>query len=591
MNPVETTIRLEDKRKHIKLGKDFFLFQPEVEVDAIKESQKNNRLFALNLPEEYSENFLSPDNITLYLLDYLKYFREKQSDVKFEKETLRDHILRWFLVRDRKEKEGIFNYLLKVSKTQNLSSIDDVLLVTFLIREIDRIKDDKLIEDRLNSALDKPPHSKVKLLNSILDLAKVFYHIKLEEWETAGYSINEVEAEGGLKHNTEFYSLIINLNLGDVEAAKEYLYNIIKYDKERVDYAIRKFHAGFYDTMLNNSFTKNLFAYSEGTLLADEIGNLYTVANENYHILTDISQFFKVIQLNKYDTFKDQEIFKKIDFLKFISIKYASSKNYLFLSSIPTLRSEILIVVEEILSNIKQYFDDIVTDSLKRYDEKIESIRDALDRSERDKNEVLKKEEEKNGRLTKDFDEKINAEIKYYQDMFDKYDSQQDSSTSAVFKNAFAYNLIFALFVLLAGGFAEYSNYYLHEIASLAGFLSIVVSGGLKWGFISFILGSIVSVIAFINSVYDRYTAKNNLSQKINSLNLEKERAKTAFHAKVEEKRQTIINRFEKAREKMNNEIAELKEAKVEERQKKIESLKEEQDSYIQPLYEILANK
>jgi len=587
MHQVDTIIPLEDKRKFIKLGKEYFLFDP-VELNLIKESQNNNRLFALNLPPEYSENFLSPNNLTLYTLDYLKYVREKQPDLKFEKETIREHILRWFLSKDNKEKEGIFTYLLKVSKTRNLSLIDEIILTTFFVREEGRISDENLIEDKLNYVLSLPSHPTLNILNQVLLLAKVFHHIKRSEWETAQYSLNDLESDNGLPINTMFYSMITKLNMNELDDAKILLNSIILYDKDRLNYAISNYHVKFYDLMLHNSFSTNIFEYSEGTVFTDILNTLYSIAHENIQMLPEIGKYFKLLQHNRYNQLKSEETEKKVEFLKIISIKYSTSKNYFFLSTIPTLRTEIFKLTEEILANIKKYYDDIVFDSLKPYDDKIATIKDALARSERDTKTILEKEEEKNKRLTKEFEDKISGEIKYYQEMFDNYDSQTDHSAIAVFKNAFAYNLIFALFVVLAGGFAEYSNYYLHEINNLAGFLSIVITGGLKWGFISFILGSIVSIIAFLNNMYDRYSAKNRLSQRINSLELEKERAKTAFLAKVEEKRKTIIERMEKTKEKMTNEIKELQETKLEEKQKKIESLAEEKKSYTAPLLEIL---
>lgn len=589
MQQIDSIIPLEDKRKYIKVGKDFFLFDPIIELDPIKESQNNNRLFALNLPKQYSENFLSANNITLYLLDYLKYVREKQPEIKFAKETVREQILRWFFAKDKKEKEGIFAYLLKLGKTQNLSFTDEVILLTLFVREKDKISDEKFIEDKLNYVLSMESHTTLSFLNNVANLVKALYHIKRGEWETAYYSINDIDSENGLPHNAIFYSIIIKLNMEELDDAKNLLNSMINYDKDRVNFAIQNYHVRFYDIILYNSFIKNLFKFSEGTLIIDFINNIYEVAQDNLGKLSELGQYFKLLQHNKYNQFRNDELNRKIEFLKVISIKYANSKSFLFLSSIPTFFFETISIINEVLLNIRKHFDDIVVDSLKRYDEKIEYLKEAHSRNDLDKAEILSKEDEKNNRLTKEFEEKINGEIKYYQEMFENYDSQSDTSTIAVFKNAFAYNLIFSLFVILAGGFAEYSNYYLHEIASLAGFLSIVISGGLKWGFISFILGSIVSIIVFINSAYDRYSAKNNLTQKINSLNFEKEHAKTAFLAKAEEKKKAITERFNKSKEKMAKEIQNLQESKVEEKQNKIESLAEEKKSYTNPLEEILA--
>ncbi len=591
MQIAQEIIPLEDKRKFIKLGKDFFFYEPTENFDPINESKKNLRLFSLNLPVQFSENFLSPESLTIYLLDYLKYLRTKNPQIKFERETVRDQLFRWYLAQEKKEKEGIFAALLKTSKSRNLSFVDEVLMSSFLVGEYNNIKEEELVENVISRAFTYPRHAEVEFLNFALKLSNVFFYIQRKEWELVLDALNEIETESGFSPNAAFYSLQAKLNLHDSEGARIHLDEIIEYDTKRLDFAIKNYNIKLYDTLLYSSFIRHLFSLPEGTLLSNNIFTLNTAVRDNVHMLLEINSSLKTLQQNQYLELKSDEINRKIQFLKSVTNKYVNSKSYLFISSIPSLRQKVYDVTDEVLKNIHERYNNITTESLRRYDEKMQSIQEALGRVEKDKNEVLVKEEKKNQKLMNDFDEKLNDEINYYKEMLDNFDKQPDNSSTSVLKNAFSYNLIFSLFVLLTGGFAEYSNNYLKEIASLAGFLSIVITGGIKWGFISFIVGSIISIFVFINSVYDRFSTKSNISHKIDSLNLEKERAKSAFQVKVEEKRKSIIQRYDKAKEKMNTEIVSLKEAKEEERARVEEEYAKEKSTYTAPLFEILSSR
>lgn len=583
---IQTTemIQLEDRRKFIKLGKDFFFHNPDAIFDPIDESQKTHKLLSLDLPSNIAEPFLSIENLTLYLIDYLKFMRNKNSDFAQNKETLSNYLLRWFFSKSNTEKEAIFHSLIKFGSGSDLSLFDELLLSSFLIREKKSIKEPKFIKN------------KVELLNSLNDtqqarafgfwimIVKSFYHISMSEWEAALYSINDLEHFNSYSPNATFYKCHIMLAINNFEQAEELIEKIAAYDLKRLEYAIDNFNFKAFDFFLQNSFLQNTFALNDGPLLFNKLSTVNFIIQKKIELLPKISKMVKDLDLDRLKEFKDDNLINHLSFIIHIINRYAGSKNYHFLSSLEYLEKKIKFIISGLIHGVTDKYDMLINNILCRYDEKINRNNDLLKTLEENRDEYLKKIESKIQKLLGDFQIKINNEIQFYENQIANFETDYNHSSFNSLKNSFIYNGLLSLFVLLSGGFAEYSNSYLTDIANFTSIVSIVIMGGLKWGAIAFFIGLIISMYLLFAQMHKKFILKNNLIRKISNLSSEKERGIAEIKNRIEQEKRDQIDRYEFSKKRFTEEIESLKASKEQDRKSLIDKFGTEKNELIAPL-------
>lgn len=248
------------------------------------------------------------------------------------------------------------------------------------------------------------------------------------------------------------------------------------------------------------------------------------------------------------------------------------------------MHNSIKTVINELITNVEKKYQSLISDLLLRYDEKINTNRDLLKTLEENNIEIHKKDEVKAQKIMKEYETKLDSELKYYEKQLENFESNSSNSSVNSLKNSLIYSGLFSLFVLLSGGFAEYSNSYLTDIANITSIISIVVMGGFKWGAISFIIGIIISVFILVSTMHSQYAAKNNLIQRISNLNVEKERGKVTIKEKYEQRKKHQQEKYEASKTRLLEEIESYKTSKEEERIKLEEKFKEEKSAISTPL-------
>ncbi len=581
-------IQLEDRRKFSRLGKEFFFFDDKEEFDPLKESQKFHKFFSLNLPENISENFLSKENITLYLLDYYKFALTKKTNGILSKDTVRDSLLKWFFTKSTLEKESNLHTIFKLSKANNLPFYDELLLSSFIIRDKNLIKDFSLIDRKLEYLTAMEATENDVHLKLMMNLIKSLYYIDIEEIETALYAINEIETSGGFSPNAAFYKSVIMLKTEQFEQAEILVDKLVEYDLSRISYAVENNNLKFFEMLIRNSFLQKFFLLNEGPLLTEKITTLNLIVQKKSELIAKINAAMKGLSQEMFSEYKSDEIKSKISFIEFIIAKYGNSKSFYFTTSLDFLNTKCRSILNEISSNIDQKFEKMINDLLVRYDEKINTNRDLLRTLEENNRDIIQKEDAKFQKVLTEYENKINHELKYFEDLLSRFDNDSNNSSFSSIKNSMLYNGLFSLFVLLSGGFAEYSNSYVADIANIGSVISIVIMGGLKWGTISFIIGIFISIFMLLSTLHQRYSAKNNLVQRISNLNTEKEQGKNAIRSKHEQKKKHHEEKYEKSKIRLNEEIENYKNNKLEERKLLEEKFREERTTLHQPLEQLL---
>lgn len=579
-------IQLEDRRKFSKLGKDYFFYDPSGKFDPLKESQKNHKIFSLKLPDDLSECFLSKDNLTIFLLDFYKVLNNREQ--LFSKDSIRETLLKWFLSKTDTEKESLFITLLKLSKPNNNSYFDELLLCSFLVREIAKVHNRTLIEDKLDYLSLLQEKEENNIFKFYFNLLKVFYHIEISEWETSMYSINNIEDIGGFSPNAAFYKAQILLATKTLNEAETQLEKIIEYDLRRMVHAISNYNLKEFDTFLHNSFLQNVFNLYEGSLLYDKISTLNFSSQRNISIINKINKIIKELDKDELLEFKSEEVKAKLNFLYRVMSKYGNSRSYHFLSTLEELHNRTKAIIKELIGNIELKFEKTIDDLLKRYDEKISENQELLRNLESKNESILQKEEKRYQKLLSDFEANVSEEIKFFEEKLEDFESNSYQSTFDTIKTSLVYNFLFSSFVLLSGGFAEYTNSYVNDIANVGSLFAILIMGGLKWGVITFIIGIIISVFMVINNVHKKYVQKNSYLKRISNLNALKEKGKADLKKQYEDRKNSQNKKYTVTKQNLTEEIEAYKKSKAEEREKLKEKFKEDQSALQKPLEMLL---
>lgn len=581
-------IQIEDKRKFVRLGRDYFLYDPETDFDPLKESQKNHKIFSLSLPDEIFENFLSKDNLTLFLLDYYKCMNSRQKEIGYSKDNIRESLFKWFLSKTKVEKDYAMMSLLKLSKANNLAFYDELMLISFLLKEKKHLKDPSVIDNKINYLSALAHSQENQFLNFILKLAKSFYHIELNEWELALYALNEIDAVYENSPNGFYYKSLIMLKLENLIESENMIEKVAEYDLKRLNFAIDNYSIKGFELFLLNSFLQNIFSIEEGPRLADKLSLLNASVQQNLVLLPKINTKLKALGAENLNEFKTEEILQKIKFFNLVISSFGNSRSYFFISSVNSLGEKLNSLISEITDKVEEKFAKMIAEMLVRFDEKISENKISIANLDENKREYLKREDDKNSRVITDYTEKITEEIRYYENLLERFEKDSSDSSFQALKNSLVYNTIFASFVLLSGGFAEYSNSYVSDIASFAGILSLVVVGGLKWGIVAFIIGFTFSIIMFLGSLHSRYERKNGLIQKISSLNAERDKGREVLRAKHEQRKKMQMDKFELTKKRLIDENEALIKSKEEEKQKLIEKFKEDKSAYLNNLQKLI---
>jgi biopolymer transport protein ExbB/TolQ len=245
-------------------------------------------------------------------------------------------------------------------------------------------------------------------------------------------------------------------------------------------------------------------------------------------------------------------------------------------------------IIKELIGNIELKFEKTIDDLLKRYDEKISENQELLRNLESKNESILQKEEKRYQKLLSDFEANVSEEIKFFEEKLEDFESNSYQSTFDTIKTSLVYNFLFSSFVLLSGGFAEYTNSYVNDIANVGSLFAILIMGGLKWGVITFIIGIIISVFMVINNVHKKYVQKNSYLKRISNLNALKEKGKADLKKQYEDRKNSQNKKYTVTKQNLTEEIEAYKKSKAEEREKLKEKFKEDQSALQKPLEMLL---
>jgi len=231
---------------------------------------------------------------------------------------------------------------------------------------------------------------------------------------------------------------------------------------------------------------------------------------------------------------------KDLVFISKLLKDYKDSQHYYVQSSLMMIEKKLNNIIESIIKNIKDHYEQRLAQHKNLYDEKLSAeaskIAD-LESSIKEAHQKLEKDFKKRKSL---IESEIDRKIRDLEFMLENLENSKNAASLKSFTNSMFYNVFISIFVALTGGFAEYTNSSTTDVSNFGNIFSNIIIHGLKWGLLSFIIGLMASGFTSISTVISIYSKKQKLLKKIHDTNSYKDRINQLMNSELEEAKEKI---------------------------------------------------
>ncbi len=544
------------------------------------------RFYSIELPPNISEFLIKMDSAPLFwisdipfLLKTEEYFDNlnKSSGKNSRFSELKKLYSKWVFLKSERDKQfytlSAINLLEKdLDKNHILKKILHAILLSFNVPMISLDKAIQLLDEaeqltEFQEGLDEKYISELKYY---INLYKGIIYLKAGDFYK---SITQFEDTILLKNNgisATYFNAIAYLKSGDFEAASAQIVHLIEFDKERFTFAIKYRSVNLLDFFVKNAIIYNIFSEDEFSVMFEQ---LEQIINFNYEYdtrsLKQILVNLDTLENLKLSEHYTDQIAMNIEFLKKACSLYKENQNKV-ISNISYLISKFFnSTLELILKNAEDKYEKNIDEKVKIFDIQIKESKKRIELTqseiEKGTKEIEKRLEVSLSSVEHELEQLVgNVEFK-----LEHIDENSKFNPSETFKNSMIYNGIISMVVFIITGF---SGGFLNNINNYNNFglvLTATIFAGFKWGLLTYIVGTLVSLVSSASTMWERTTQKNRLVKQIaylknvgernrKQLKLEAEK-QIAFHSKkMNEKIENLkeeISEFEKDKEMHRNEL------------------------------------
>ncbi len=594
----------ESKLLHFqRLGIEFFGInkyeKPQKLDDYIEYLIKNN---IFKLPFDLNEFFIDINNLgKSFLIDYyyLNESSKKSNEIRkiqFLNKQIETFFYKW---ADTSNYEAKLYYSHSIfEKIQNdYSKIINILINAILFAEEEtllNLNESGLLFDKAITIFERMSN-RTKITERILYLLYIFnglIHIKKDELDEASYYFVESMKYSKWAENAKFYLAYSYAIQGVFEKTEEYLSQIFELDQKRLDFFITTNQPKLFKFFVANSFLNHIFEFSHFSGSIDYIEQLISEKIDYGQAARNrISKKVEGLNEKKVAKYLVASHVKDLTFINKILADFKTSSNFWVLSSFETLENKIDKIIDLIINNIKEYYQNKLEKHKELYDEKIASEQKRIADLEASINTSLQKIEEELQEKKRYLEHQVQNKVDLLNLEVNNLEKSKNEVSIKSFSNSMLYTIMISIFVFLTGGFAEYTADYSAIDSNFSQAIVVIISHGIKWGVMAFIIGMVVSMIGSITSVLKIYAKKQRVESQLNKaesilqmgirqLELEAEERKKY----ATERSKSMINNHKKNIENLEKE----KERKISELEQEYTNLSEEEIKPFLALKEII---
>lgn len=521
-----------DYSRLIKLGKDFFDVNSRIEFDYFAYLKDSTKLSTFEIPEEYKEIFIPRANaaafwtydswLLLQIEDYMKanFLRAKNVEVY---KAIKENFTKWATTKLKNEKEyyannainlierdvykqNFFKYIINgiilLSKPGNYN-VNKVLLCFETARDLTQ-------SSRLSDNIKNE-------LSYILTLYIGFAHLRDNAPETAGTFFKQALELKKIGITAKLYCSLTEVLTGNPNNAEYYLNEIIAYDFSRLVLALKINNFGMFNFFLKTGFFQNIFTEMDFYHVSDIIEKIvHQHCFTNGSSLENIRKKIEELKKKNIKEYLTAENSNSIVMLEKISQLYSDSKNIFIVGMNTEFENKFNEIIQGLIDQLKENLNNEINEKLSNYErlltENLNSEKYTLNEIENFK----LRSKENLAKTLESIEENFNTQIKLIEERIENIPFMEKYNPQRSFSVNMSNNFIIAFIVMIIGAFAGHSGSSFEESSVLGGFFSGLISTGIKWGLISFFVGTLISLIISGMVLIEKADQKQKLVRKIN---------------------------------------------------------------------------
>ncbi|MCU7513959.1 MAG: tetratricopeptide repeat protein [Ignavibacteria bacterium] len=583
-------------------AKEHFQDLVKREVDYLEFIKKSAQFYSFRLPPDKGELFIRYTSAPFFWLcdspaltkfeEWLKQESKGRSTALEGYRTIKEFYSKWATLKSEQEKKYYSLSTLKLieretNKDNILVHIFHAVILTYDKKLFNPAKASEILQNALmtleNLKLDAQLKSEFQYL---LYIYLGFALLKQLNYEEAAEKFTAATNSSPIGITAKFYLAYAARRAGSPEAAMMMLNELLHFDKEAIEYAVEMNSMMLMAYYIRHAVTYEIFAEPDFADLLEEIEAAIAIETGIKEFsFVKISDALSKLGEAKVKEFYTEELEKSMAFLDKTSTGLIGNRNTIADYTLSALHEKLMKIVENIVENIRQKFMAEVYDQLKQFDITIDENLNIIKHLEKEEEEMKNLQKKKLEDQLEELETAINENIAFLEDKIENIHLDAKFNPHTVFNNSMVYNLIVTLVVFTIGAFAGCSRSSLDNSEGLRDVMSTVMLGGIKWGLVTFFIGTIISAFTAAFAVMERTTEKQNLLRKITYFKSHKEREVELLTRESEKRIKTIGENFKervtdhkRTVDRIRSEKESLSAELLEEANKKIDSYKERLD-------------
>ena len=550
--------------KFHRLAKEHFHITVKNDYDYLHSVKESVRFFSLDLPSEIKEIFIPYREAPIFWIyeshlltqieEFMKFNFVKGSIGELHK-SIKENYAKWVTTKLKSEKDyyatTTINFIERdINKHNFFKQILKAIIYTYQPTFFSATVSNELLNNCRETIDPLRMNDQTKAeLKYVLHLYAGFANLKARDYHKASACFKEALDSKANGCTAKIYSAFAELHLDHEDVAAYLLNEVMGFDIQRLSMAIKTSNTGMFSYFFRNAFIYNIFHEHEFSKAYSSIEKMLKQFSNNSSDLAKVKYRYDLLKTKKNDEYYDDEIKKGLVFIEKMNSSYSNVANTLLYAIIPEMQNKFNSIIDAIINNIQKKYYSEVQNKLSTYDSYIndnlhmeKKLQDELEKFKVRSKEAL---QDSIQRVTENYD----SEVKMVEDKINELPNLSKLSPQVSMSNNMTYNMIIAFIVFFIGGVSGYSNRSVADTSEFNSIFSFVLISGFKWGTISFIIGTFVSmIVAGIKSV-ERHEFRKKLAHRINTLKFEKERSIADLKESAAQKEKIMY-------ENINNSIA-----------------------------------
>jgi hypothetical protein len=561
--------------KFYKLAKDHFQISVRNDNDPINLIKESIRFFSLDLPIDIKEMFIAYKDAPLFWIfessllaqieDFMKFNFKGVSYLELHKQ-IKENYSKWATTKLKSEKEYFagttINFIERdINKHNFFKMILKGIISTYQPTYYNAARALEMYNNALESINTLRLNDQLKSeLKYIIQLYIGFIHLKESDYQKANFAFKDATEIKSQGYTAKLYAALSEVQLENNELALYYIREIFNYDLQRLVLAQKTNNPGMFNYFLRNAFVYNIFYEKDFSKITEMLQLVFDeFRNSSANMLVKCKEEIDLIKSKKLDEYYDDEIRKSLLFLEKTLTAYVQSFNTLIFSIGGEFKKKIVELVLNILSRIKEKFYDEVKEKLSSYDVVIKDNYSAEKHLAQELENFKVKTKENLEESFKKVNENYEIDTKALEQQIENLPNMDRYNPKLSMSNNMTYNVVIAFVVFFIGGIAGYSNRMVDNVSEFNSIFTMVLISGSKWGAISFIIGTIISMFMSGVIIMERYDVKSKLLRRMSYLKIEKDRMLADLKETAVQREKMMIENINQSINQHRKRVDELK--------------------------------